>query len=91
VWGPGGYTAATYRRDALIIAEKTNNGFRVLEVNEPRTHRLFRGNGASPTSLEFDASGRKLLYLADGALFRWNDGDKKPKRLANGVTYADWA
>jgi hypothetical protein len=91
VWGPGGYTAATYRRDALAIAEKTKDGFRVLQVTEPRPRRLFRGDGTSPTSMRFDASGRKLLYVADGTLFRWNDGDKQPKSLANGVIDADWA
>jgi hypothetical protein len=91
VWGPGGYTAATYRRDALVIAEKNKGGFRVLQVIEPRPRRLFRGDGTSPTSMEFNASGRKLLYVADETLFRWNDGDKKPKKLANGIIAADWA
>jgi hypothetical protein len=91
VWGPGGYTAATYRRDALVIAEKSKDGFRVLEVMERRLRRLFRGKGPGPTSMEFDASGHKLLYVADGTLLRWNDGDKRPKRLANGVIDADWA
>ena len=41
--------------------------------------------------MEFDGSGRKLLYVADGTLFRWNDGHKKPKKLANGVIDAEWA
>jgi hypothetical protein len=91
VWGPGGYTAATYRRDTLVIAEKTKDGFRVLEVIDPRRRLLFRGNGTSPTSMEFDASGRRLLYVSDGRLFRWNDGDKLSKKLAKGVIDADWA
>jgi hypothetical protein len=91
VLGPGGYTAATFRRDALVIAEKDKDGFRVLQVTEPRSSRLFRGDGTSPTSMEFDTSGRKLLYVADRTLFRWNDGDKQPKRLTNGVIDVDWA
>jgi hypothetical protein len=91
VWGPGGYTTATYRRDAVVVAEKTKDGFRFVEVTEPRPRRLFGGKGTSPTSMEFDGSGRKLLYVADGTLFRWNDGHKKPKKLADGVIDADWA
>jgi hypothetical protein len=90
VWGPGGYTAATYRRDALVIAETNKRGFRVLQVMEPRPRQLFRGDGTNPTSMDFDASGRKLLYVADGSLFRWNQGDEKPKNLAAGVVAAVW-
>jgi hypothetical protein len=89
-WGPGGYTAATDRRDALVIAEKTKDGFRVLQVTEPRPRQLFRGDDTNPISMEFDASGHKLLYVANGALFRWNQGDRKPKGLAEGVVAAAW-
>jgi hypothetical protein len=91
VWGPGGYTAATYQRDALVIAEKNKDGFRVLDVAAPGRRGLLRGDGTSPTAMEFDASGRKLLYVADGTLFSWNVSDKKPKQLANGIIDADWA
>jgi hypothetical protein len=88
--GPGGYTAGTYRRDVLVIAEKSDDSFRVLEIAEPRIRRLFRGTGTSPTAMQFDASGHTLLYVADRTLFRWNQGDKKPKKLADGVIAAAW-
>jgi hypothetical protein len=91
VFGPDGYSAATYRRDVLVVAQTRKTGFSVVEVDEEGVRRLFRGSGPSPTSMEFDASGRELLYVADGKLFRWRVGEKAPKNLANDVVDAAWA
>jgi PASTA domain len=90
LWGPGGFTAATYRQDVLVIAQQDKRRFRVLEVNAGQVRQLFRGKGTSPTSMEFDASGHNVLYVADERLFRWSDGDARPKKLADGVVSAAW-
>jgi hypothetical protein len=91
VFGLEGYIAATYRRDVLVVAQKRKTGFSVVEVDEEGVRGLFRGKGPSPISMEFDASGRELLYVADGKLFRWRVGEKAPKKLADGVVDAAWA
>ncbi|MGQ0431518.1 MAG: hypothetical protein ACT452_03810 [Microthrixaceae bacterium] len=91
VWGPGGYTAATYRQDVLVIAEDRDGSFRVVEAGRAHERELFRAKGPSPTAMEFDESGDELLYVAEGKLFRWHTGDKRPKQLAEGIIDAEWA